>query len=237
MEIILSIVTPVMNGERFIRKNIESIMKLTTPHEHIIVDGGSSDNTLQILREYSHLKVLYQKDHNGMYGGIKLGFDIAKGEFISWINCDDYPLASDYDCMINKMIKKNADFIYSDSYFYYEKSNSYKRIRSSVLPKYFLRHGIMPFTQPSTIYRKSLYEKYCLNPKYRIVGDMDLFFRMSKDKLSMFKRFRKPTVVFLKYGESLGDKNTDVSFMERKQAGIPFPNIITRILFFIVRKL
>ena len=67
---ILSIITPVLNGERFIRKNIESVQNLTIPHEHIIVEGGSTDSTVEILKEYPHLKVINQRERNGMYGAI-----------------------------------------------------------------------------------------------------------------------------------------------------------------------
>ena len=79
----LSIITPVLNGERFIRKNIESIHNLTIPHEHIVVEGGSSDSTIEILKDYPYLTVINQNERNGMYGAIAQGFSEARGDLIA----------------------------------------------------------------------------------------------------------------------------------------------------------
>lgn len=234
---VLSIITPVLNGERFIRRNIESIMKLETPHEHIIVDGGSNDNTLQILEEYPHLIVVHQTERTGMYGGICIGFEKASGEFITWINCDDWIIPEPYEAMLSVMIKRNADFIFSDAYIQDERTGSKQFCRSSMMPKYFLRHGIMPFIQPSTIYKNSFFQRYPLNSQFKITGDMDMFYRMAADKNAMFVRFCHPTVCFLKYGESLGDKNGNKGRQELVNAGIPTPQFFARLLFYFLRRL
>ena len=118
---LLSIITPVLNGERFIRKNIESIEKLTIPHEHIIVDGGSSDGTLDIIKQYPNVVAVNQSENNGMYGAISQGFEMAKGDLITWVNCDDYIIPSEYESMAIQLARANADLVYSDSYIYHEK--------------------------------------------------------------------------------------------------------------------
>jgi len=70
----LSIVTPVLNGIKFIQNNIESIQKLSINYEHIIVDGGSTDGTVELVSKYPHIKLLHQNDKTGMYGAIHQGF-------------------------------------------------------------------------------------------------------------------------------------------------------------------
>ena len=69
----ISIITPVLNGEAFIEKNILSISQLKLPYEHIIVDGGSTDNTINIVKKYSYIKLINQETNNGMYDAIRKG--------------------------------------------------------------------------------------------------------------------------------------------------------------------
>jgi glycosyltransferase involved in cell wall biosynthesis len=235
---LLSVITPVLNGERFIRKNIESIAQLTIPYEHIIVDGGSTDGTLEVLMEYSNLVVVQQAERNGMYGAIKQGFEMAKGNIITWVNCDDSIVAKEYAKMAIKLSETGADLIYSDSYIHYEKENRKEISRASVLGKYFIRKGTLPFIQPASMYTKAFYESIGgLNTKYKITGDMDLFYRMANNKMARFIKHKGASVVFLKYGESLGDRNTEKGHREREDAGIPYPSLLTKVLFGIFRRI
>ena len=108
----ISIVTPVLNGAKYISINIESIAKLSIPYEHIIVDGGSDDGTQNIVEGYSNVKLISQTKNNGMYGAIHQGFELAKGDYLSWVNSDDQIIAAGYEMMYNRAKIKNTDFIY-----------------------------------------------------------------------------------------------------------------------------
>lgn len=234
----LTIVTPVLNGERFIGKNIESIQCLKTPHEHIIVDGGSTDGTLDILKQYSDIKVIPQSGKNGMYGAIAQGFESASGTVITWVNCDDSVIPEQYDMMVNELILSKCDLVYSDSYIHYETSGQTIVSKASPFPKYFIRKGLLPFIQPASIYTKAFYESIGgLNTDYRITGDMDMFYRMATKKNAKFLRHKGCSVCFLKYGNSLGDRNTEKGHRERENAGIPYPSFITKALFGILRRI
>ena len=233
---ILSIITPVLNGERFIRKNIESVQNLTIPHEHIIVEGGSTDSTVEILKEYPHLKVINQRERNGMYGAIAQGFSEAKGELIAWINCDDFINTPEYEKMVGKMQETGVDFIYSDAYFDYINANRQEIIKANRFPKYFLRRGYMPFVQPTSIYRKAFYDRVGgLDINFRIAGDLDLFVRMGQDSHSTFYKYDGITVHFIKYGDSLGDRNVRKHLEEKALIKSLKSTIITRILFTITK--
>ena len=234
----ISIVTPVLNGANFIRRNIESIKQLGIPHEHIIVDGGSTDGTLKIIQEYSSIQLLHQTKKTGMYGAINMGFERAKGNYICWINCDDFIYTKAYEEFVLWVEKRKLDFASSNGIFNYSKQNKKVYVRSTRFLKYFLKNGFFPFSQPSVIYRKELYEKVGgldFN-NFKIVGDMDLFYRMAMTQKSKFGFMNLYTSEFLKYGDSLGDKNSQLGKNERIDIGrIPKASLLNSILLKVLR--
>lgn len=90
----ISIITATYNSEKTIKDTIESILKQTyTNYEHIIVDGLSKDNTMQIIKEYEgkyngKLKYVNEKD-SGLYDAMNKGIKMATGDIIGILNSDD----------------------------------------------------------------------------------------------------------------------------------------------------
>lgn len=85
----ISVVTPSLNQGKCVERCIQSVLHQAYPNfEHIIIDGGSSDETLEILRQYSHLKWVSESDH-GQAQAINKGMRIANGEILAWLNSDD----------------------------------------------------------------------------------------------------------------------------------------------------
>ena len=91
----VSIITPCLNSEKTIRETIESVLNQTYLNiEYIIVDGGSTDNTLTIIREYiplfrGRLHVISEKD-DGIYDAMNKGIKKSHGQLIGIINSNDY---------------------------------------------------------------------------------------------------------------------------------------------------
>jgi glycosyltransferase involved in cell wall biosynthesis len=87
---LITIITPSFNRAAMIREAIESVLgQAYQPVEHIVVDGASSDGTLEVLREYEHLRVISEPDQ-GMYDAINKGLEMASGEIIGLLNTDDW---------------------------------------------------------------------------------------------------------------------------------------------------
>lgn len=86
----ISILTPSFNQGRFIEENIRSVMQQDYPNiEHIVIDGGSSDGTIDILRKYPQIKYVSERD-KGQADALNKGLAMATGDVIGWINSDDY---------------------------------------------------------------------------------------------------------------------------------------------------
>ena len=86
----ISVITVSYNQGEFIRDCIESVKNQDYPNiEHIIVDGGSTDNTIDILKQYAHLNWVSEPD-NGQTHALNKGFKKATGQIIGWLNSDDY---------------------------------------------------------------------------------------------------------------------------------------------------
>jgi len=90
----ISVITPVYNGERFIEACIQVVIdQQCSDVEHIIMDGGSKDGTVDIIKryaeQYSHIRWLSEKDQ-GQSDAMNKGIAMAKGEILAILNVDDY---------------------------------------------------------------------------------------------------------------------------------------------------
>lgn len=86
----ISIITPSFNSGSKLPRAIESVLAQNySSFEHVVVDAGSTDNTLEILKSYPHLKWISEPD-NGQSDALNKGFALSRGEIIVSLNCDDY---------------------------------------------------------------------------------------------------------------------------------------------------
>lgn len=231
----ISIVTPTLNSGKYLEATIESIKKLTIPYEHIIVDGGSIDNTLDIISRYDHIILQKQYLPDGMYGAITQGFNTAQYEILAYVNSDDCIIPENYEYAVKILYEKfNFNFLYGDTIFKNEIVDKEFYHKSNRFGKYFLKLGIMPFSQPSTLFRKGLYDKIRFNySEYKVISDLEMFHRMSLTSCFNYIYFPKPISKFRIHGNSYGDKNSDIARFELlKFSRI---NIFNRFLFFITK--
>jgi len=229
----LSIITPNLNNAKYLEGNILAISKFSMPFEHIIVDGGSSDESLEIIAKYPHVKVLHQQERSGMYGAIHQGLVSANGKYISYVNADDRIVMDGFEAMYKEIDKGACDFVYSDGWYDYIHENRKEFGKGRRFGKYFLKHGCMPSIQPSTVFTKKIYQDVggLRYNKFKICGDLDLFLRMARFPGSRFKYVHKVSTVFMKRGDSLGDSNNDLYLKELKENNLPVPKLLTRILY------
>lgn len=117
----LSIIVPVYNVEPYLRRCIDSILAQTfTDFELILVDDGSPDNCPAICDEYAEKDsriVVIHKQNGGLSDARNAGLDIARGEYIGFVDSDDFIHPQMYECLINAQAKSNADIVICNSIF------------------------------------------------------------------------------------------------------------------------
>ena len=113
MSPLVSVITPSFNCAKYIENTILKIQNQTYQNiEHIIIDGGSNDNTIEILKKYKDKITWISEKDSGMYDAINKGFKMARGEIFTYINTDDfYESDRTIEIVVDKFKEhKNIDF-------------------------------------------------------------------------------------------------------------------------------
>lgn len=119
-DIVISIIVPIFNVEKYLKKCIESIMNQSHKKlEIILVDDGSTDGSGLICDNYKKLDsriVVIHKQNGGLVSARKAGLDVSNGDYIGFVDGDDYIDENMYECLLDNMLKEKADIVHS-SYF------------------------------------------------------------------------------------------------------------------------
>lgn len=183
----VSIITATYNSEKTLKGTLESVLKQThSDYEHIIVDGKSTDSTMQIVKEYEpkyqgKLKWISEKD-SGLYEAMNKGINMATGDIIGILNSDDvYASETVLETIVNTFEQTNCDGTYANLIFMDEETMiKPKRIWRN--PKGKVKNGWHP-AHPTLYLKKEVYNKIGLfNLQYKVVADYDFMLRMLQNK-------------------------------------------------------
>jgi glycosyltransferase involved in cell wall biosynthesis len=155
-----SIVTPCFNSTATLRETIESVRQQDfSDWEHIVMDGGSTDGTLEILKSYPHLKWISEKDE-GHYHAMNKGVARATGEFILILNADDC-LRSGALAAVAEAFKKNPDWegLFGDVIYVDGQGVEIYRRYEAIYDYDVLRHSLNYICHQALFVRRSNYEK------------------------------------------------------------------------------
>lgn len=195
----ISVITATWNSGRTIGDTLRSVFNQSfTNVEHIIKDGGSKDNTLEICKNFEQkyykdeckgrtINILSDKD-KGIYDAMNQGVKAATGDVIGILNSDDFYTSDDVLARVAEEFEKNPELeaVYGDIHFV--KDENLKKCTRYFSSRYFrpwaLRFGFMP-AHPSFYVRREVYEKY---------GLYDLDFRTSSDFEMMVRLFVKEKI-------------------------------------------
>lgn len=172
----VSIVTVVYNGIETIEKTINNVLKQTYPNlEYIVVDGASTDGTLDVIKRYSNkLKFVSEKD-SGIYDAMQKGAKLATGEWILYRNNGDYFFnPTSIAEVFEKYSDQGEDFILTNARLF--KKYGYKDIKPNILTKSYFAG--MPVIHPSTFIRRSVQLQNPFHLEYRNSADYCFFIEL-----------------------------------------------------------
>lgn len=194
----ISIIIPIFNAEKFIGKCINSIIKQTySKLELILVNDGSTDDTLNLLMHYKNLYdsiIVINKINEGPGIARNVGLDIASGDFVMFVDADDYLMINCCENVIEYIKNSDADFVcYGAKFISNEKhtirgfSYEYKEIRNIDILINYLAIGEIKSVAWNKIYRKSTIDKHKVRFPLKRINE-DSMFVMT---MSLYSKFIK----------------------------------------------
>ena len=180
---LITVITVVFNGAKTLRDTIESVMEQSYGNiEYIVIDGGSSDATIDILRQYDHVidYWLSEKD-SGMYDAMNKGIALGSGEYVGMLNSDDmFSEKNVLQEVVDRFCITRVDAVFSCLNIV-DKDNLKKTLRKYRVTKLnsaLLRIGVMP-PHPTFYCKKSCYEKGGIyKTDYKIAADFEMLARL-----------------------------------------------------------
>lgn len=179
----ISVITVCFNNGLTIADTIDSVACQTYPDiEHIVVDGASSDTTLEVLgRLRYHLAKFVSEPDHGIYDAMNKGIRLASGDVICFLNADDVYANSDVLSKIMKCIHENdLDAVFGDIEFFHgdNLSKVVRRYRSANFRPERIAWGWMP-AHPSLFVRRNVFDQYGIfRTDYKIAGDFEFVARL-----------------------------------------------------------
>ena len=184
----ISIITATFNSAKTLKDTIQSVLRQTNKDfEYLIIDGGSTDETIDIVKSYEsefsgRLKWVSEKDQ-GIYDAMNKGIKMASGDVVGILNSDDYFTSDDILQTVDNAFKSHEiDAIYGDIHFIRD-GNPQKCVRyysSRMFRPFWLRFGFMP-AHPSFYCKREIFDKaglYSLD--YKIGADYEMMVRLFK---------------------------------------------------------
>ncbi|MFA6086657.1 glycosyltransferase family 2 protein [Mucilaginibacter sp.] len=188
---LISIVTVVYNAVKTIEQTIQSVLQQSYNNiEYIIIDGGSTDGTVKLVKEYKQLfaqkgrkyKFVSESD-NGIYDAMNKGIALSTGDWIGIINSDDFYEKNAIQYVVNTIASNpSAELIHGNLNFIDEVGNVKFEIPKEDLN---LLTNTMTIFHPTIFIKKQVYEKFGLfNLKYKLCADWDLVLRLYMERIN-----------------------------------------------------
>ena len=213
----VSIITIAYNSAKTIAKTLQSVLDQKVKNiEHIIIDGKSSDNTLEICKKFSHISKIISEKDKGVYDAFNKGLKFATGEIIGFLNSDDTFYNEESLQDIINAFDSNTDCIYGNLEYINSNGVVVRKWKSKVFKAGAFKKAWMP-AHPTFYCRKKIYDKLgWYKSSYKIAGDFELMLRFLEKHGINSKFIDKNLVIMLTGGISNRGINSKLSILKEE---------------------
>lgn len=179
----ISVLMPVYNGEKYLKQTIESVLGQSySDFEFIIVDDGSTDSSVQIVRGFGDSRIrLIQANHGGIVGALNRGMEEAAGEYLARIDADDVCLPHRLETQL-KYMESNDDVVVCGTWASTIDENGnvtgaleYPPVEDQEIRNYMILHN--PFIHPSVMFRRKAVVEAGAYKNFKHTEDYELWTR------------------------------------------------------------
>jgi len=179
----VSIITTTYNSEESIEGTLKSLLSQDySDIEHILIDGASQDDTMNIVDRFPHVSIKLSEKDNGVYEALNKGLHLATGDVIGFLHSDDVFHSDSVVSQIVDTIRSNPEWngVYGDIHFV-DGNGKTKRVYSAKNWSYLdFSRGIMP-PHPSFFAYRKIYQNLRFDTRFRIASDFDLLLKLFQD--------------------------------------------------------
>lgn len=202
----ISIVTPSYNQGQFLEETILSVLNQDYPNlEYIIIDGGSTDNSVDIIKKYEdRLAYWVSEPDKGMTDALNKGFRRATGEIFNWINSDDYFLPGAFHAVVDAFSSGNGQlgFVYGDCRHIRADGTILEDRKMNDFDAGILRYGRNLFAQPASFFHRRVIDEIdLLNEALPYAMDYEFWIRAYEAGFT-FKKIDECLAAFRFHGGS-----------------------------------
>lgn len=168
----ISIVTIVLNDKNNIERTIQSVLAQDIEFEYVIIDGGSTDDTLDVIEKYKDkINILVSEPDTGIYNAMNKAIDLVNGGWICFMNSGDMFFNSNVLKKILPNLDDNVDIVYGDQEVRYISKSKILKADKNIKD---IWKG-MVFSHQSCFVKKDILKQYRFNESNRITADYELF--------------------------------------------------------------
>ena len=172
---LISIITVVFNGEKHLEQTIQSVLNQTYDNvEYIIIDGGSNDRTVDIIKKYEdQIDYWVSEPDNGIYSAMNKGSCLCMGEYVGFLNADDWYVLNALEIIVKQLTYEKPGYIFGDTDLY--ENELYKNTMKSNLKRY---RKETPIGHQALFVKRQYLLEYPFEIKFERYADYDFMIKI-----------------------------------------------------------